>query len=329
MNSPIFVFNGDADGIISQHLMALSGIRPSLRITGLKRDISLLRQLPPVKAADLYVFDISLAKNHEFLEPLLKNPDLTWEWFDHHEAGPLFHHPRLKTHIHMAPGICTAMIVSRNLARFDVRWVAAASFGDNLPESSMALLAPLNLPEKAILDLKELGELLNYNAYGETEADVLIQPLELALILSAYQDPLIFHREAKILPLIRAQKAADELALGELKPVESQGRSSLYLLPAQPWAGRMGAVIANRLATTCPDKAIAILHPLRDGSLRVSIRSPRSSGNSSASIRSASHLASQFPTGGGRIQAAGINHLPAEEKDRFSRLFFEYYRCES
>ena len=70
MNSPrkkhtVFVFNGDADGIVSQHLLTLAGIAPDLRVTGLKRDIHLLPRVPESEAApdglDLYVCDITSA----------------------------------------------------------------------------------------------------------------------------------------------------------------------------------------------------------------------------------------------------------------------------
>jgi hypothetical protein len=39
----------------------------------------------------------------------------------------------------------------------------------------------------------------------------------------------------------------------------------------------------------------------------------------------ADEICSQFETGGGRKGAAGINHLPETELDRFINVFFESY----
>jgi hypothetical protein len=39
----------------------------------------------------------------------------------------------------------------------------------------------------------------------------------------------------------------------------------------------------------------------------------------------ADEICSQFETGGGRKGAAGINHLPDTELDRFISVFFEAY----
>jgi len=52
-----------------------------------------------------------------------------------------------------------------------------------------------------------------------------------------------------------------------------------------------------------------------DGTLLVSVRAPldRPEG--------ADQLCRQFPTGGGRAAAAGVNQLPAEEVERFLDTF--------
>src|SRR4051812_29914479 len=104
-----FVFNGDADGLISQHLLELHGISPTLRITGLKREIVLLDRLSELENANIHVFDISLDVNRSALMRLLEKPGIQVTWFDHHESGILPDSPRLKATISNARGTCTAL----------------------------------------------------------------------------------------------------------------------------------------------------------------------------------------------------------------------------
>jgi hypothetical protein len=109
--------------------------------------------------------------------------------------------------------------------------------------------------------------------------------------------------------------------MGGLSPVETRDGASLYTLPAEPWARRLGSTFANRVALADPARAVAVLHPLRDGSFQVSVRAPR--GRTDAPPASA--LAAEFPSGGGRALAAGINRLGAGDVAAFARRFFEIY----
>ncbi len=324
-NSTCFVFNGDADGLISQHLMALSGITPTLRITGLKREIVLLERISPPRNTNsifaVYVFDISLDANRTGLMRLLENSGIQVRWFDHHEAGALPDSPRLQARILNTRGTCTAMLVHGELKNSDARWAAMAAFGDNIPEAGDALLRPLKIPASEAALLREAGELLNYNAYGETNEDVLFHPLEVAERLSRFKDPLEFIRESGLFEPLREQLRKDESHAERLSPEAEKGFAKIYEFPAEPWARRIGATFANRAALKNPASAIAALHPLRDGSYQVSIRAPRS--RQVAGL--ASDLAREFPTGGGRALAAGINKLPKEEIPAFNRRFFEFY----
>lgn len=316
-----FIFNGDADGLISQHLVALSGVHPSLRITGLKREIVLLERIPPLKSANLYVFDISLESNSKGLLLLLENPEIQINWFDHHESGMIPDSPRLKTRIRNTRGTCTALIVHGEFPGSDPCWAAMAAFGDNVPEAGEALLRSTEVSESEANLLREAGELLNYNAYGETEADVLFHPMKIAEQLSVFRDPLAFIRESGFFEPLRIQFREDEKESQNLLPSEQRERARLYQLPAKPWSRRFGATFVNRIARENPDAAVAALHPLNDGTFQVSIRAPRS--RSDAPF--ASDLAREFPTGGGRALAAGINNLSAETASLFQQRFFDFY----
>jgi hypothetical protein len=328
----VFAFNGDADGIISQHVAKISGIEPAIRITGLKRDLKLLGRIPPEIAApdanrgvDLHVFDVNLRDNLPDLLRLLENPLTTVRWHDHHEPGEIPDSPhigtRLKTRIVTARGTCTALLAHADYPGADPRWAAMAAWGDNLPEAAEALLKPLALHPIEVRELCEAGELINYNAYGEDDGDVLFAPLAVAERMATFTDATTFIRESGLIGPLREQFRDDLNNMGALSADEVRPGASLYRLPDAAWARRLGSTFANRAALADPGRAIAALHPLRDGSFQVSIRAPRGRTDAAA----ASSLASEFPSGGGRALAAGINSLPATDAARFARRFFEVY----
>lgn len=342
MNPPskkpsVFAFNGDADGIISQHLLHLGGIAPALRVTGLKRDLRLLQRVPDSSFADegldLYVCDINLGDNRDDLLRMLRNPTIRVTWYDHHEPGEVPRSSRFRSHIVTARGTCTALLVHADLTRkgveCDPRWAAMAAFGDNVPESADALLAPLALSPADREALREAGELLNYNAYGETPADVLFAPLKVAERMSPFRDPTDFLRDSGLIEPLRRQLLEDEREMVGLSPAESLPGATLYTLPGEAWARRLGSTFGNRVALAEPGRAVAVLHPLHDGGFQVSIRAPRDlgkrPGGGAGDSVPASVLAREFPSGGGRALAAGINHLPAGQVEAFTRRFFATY----
>ncbi len=316
-----FVFNGDADGLISQHLMMLSGVEPTLRVTGLKRQIVLLERLPPLENANLHVFDISLDANRAALDRLLEKPGIRVAWFDHHEPGSLPVSPQFQAHILNARGTCTALLVHAAIRGSDPRWAAMAAFGDNIPEAAEALLRSAGASDDEASALREAGELMNYNAYGEDESDVLFHPDSVAERLIPFRDPLEFIRDGGLFDSLRRQFREDEIQARGLAPHRERNSARLYLLPAAPWARRLGATFANRAVRENPGMAVSVLHPLKDGSYQVSIRSPRGREHFPA----ASDLAREFPGGGGRTLAAGINRLEAADLGRFEQRFFDFY----
>jgi len=335
--STIFAFNGDADGIISQHLLFLAGITPERRLTGLKRDLRLLRHIDSTDGAAferglrLYVCDINLADNRDDLIRLLQNSTTrtatapTVTWYDHHEPGPIPDLPGLRTRIATGRGACTGLLVHADLLAQglgqDPRWAAIAAHGDNLPDAADALLAPLALSENDREALREAGTLINYNAHGETPADVLFPPLVVATRMADFRDPMAFIRESGFIEPLRAQLRDDEERMGGLTPTSGGDLAALYVLPGEGWARRLGSTWASRAALQNPARAFAILHPLEDGSYQVSIRAPRGRPDAPA----AATLAAEFPSGGGRALAAGINRLPAEQVDVFTRRFMDVY----
>jgi len=66
------VFNGDADGLCALQQLRLAEPKESRLITGIKRDIKLLSRVDAADGDSVTVLDISLDKNREALQALLK-----------------------------------------------------------------------------------------------------------------------------------------------------------------------------------------------------------------------------------------------------------------
>src|SRR6185312_14929592 len=66
------VFNGDADGICALHQLRLADPVDSELVTGLKRDIELLKAVPAERGDVVTVLDVSLDRNRAALAALLE-----------------------------------------------------------------------------------------------------------------------------------------------------------------------------------------------------------------------------------------------------------------
>lgn len=96
-----------------------------------------------------------------------------------------------------------------------------------------------------------------------------------------------------------------------IKPTVANKNSAIYNLPNKVWARRVSGVFGNLLANQYPDRAHAILTQHPESGYVVSVRAPLNN------LDYASELCKQFPSGGGRKGAAGINQLPISELDKF------------
>uniref|UniRef100_UPI004056BD37 acetyltransferase n=1 Tax=Candidatus Electronema sp. TaxID=2698783 RepID=UPI004056BD37 len=309
------VFNGDADGICALHQLRLARPQPEARlITGVKRDIALLQQIEEERGGQITVLDISLGKNRASLLKLLEN-GCTVLYIDHHYAGEVPVSERLTVHIDPEPLLCTSLIVNWLLEDRHALWAVAGAFGDNLDESALQLARRLGLSQDDAERLREIGILLNYNGYGAALDDLYFHPAELYRLVRPYENPLAFHAESPALRTLREGYQNDMDKALSFKPLYEDEAGRVFRLPAEPWARRVSGVCANAFANQRPAQAHALLTDNSDGSLLVSVRSPLSDRNG------ADILCRQFPTGGGRAAAAGINALPAAQLDDFLQAF--------
>jgi len=305
------VFNGDADGICAAHQLRLAGFAPDRLVTGVKRDIALLARVEAVAGDRVAVADISLDANRASLMRLL-TAGVRVDWYDHHFAGDIPADIRLAARIDTDSETCSSLIVDAALQGRFRNWAVAAAFGDNLHRAARA--AGAGLDEAALAALRELGELINYNAYGESVDDLHEAPDALFARLAPYADPLAFIAADSCLVRLRHGHAEDLARARALLPAHTAPRGDVFILPREKWARRVNGVFANELARAAPARAHAVLVDTGTGYL-VSVRAPK------AAPRGADRLCRGFATGGGRAAAAGINALPAADLQRFLAAF--------
>jgi hypothetical protein len=179
------VFNGDADGLCALHQLRLEEPQEAVLVTGAKRDIALLARVPARAGDVVTALDVSAAANHDALVELLAR-GVRIRYFDHHFPGDLPDHPGLEATIDTSPGVCTGALVDRFLGGRRRIWAVVAAFGDDLAELAGELAASLALAPDALGQLRALGEALAYNAYGDTESDLIVHPATLYRVLHRY-----------------------------------------------------------------------------------------------------------------------------------------------
>ncbi|HJV84376.1 MAG TPA: acetyltransferase [Noviherbaspirillum sp.] len=308
------VFNGDADGMCALRQLRLAEPRASVRITGLKREIALLQRVRAQAGDSVTALDISLDTNREAVMSLLQG-GVSVLYFDHHGSGDIPRHPALEAHIDLAPSVCTGMIVDRYLGGRYRRWAVVAAFGDNFGRSARALAHSLALDALQIEALQDLGECLNYNAYGDIDSDPVIHPASLYAILERFDDPFEFMQSEPVFEQLRQARRQDIELACQLQPHTVLPGGGIHVLPDAAWSRRVRGEFANMLANRDPRRAHAVLTPNPQEGFTVSVRAPLTT------RRGARLLCEQFDTGGGRAAAAGVTDLPRDRLPDFIHAF--------
>jgi single-stranded DNA-specific DHH superfamily exonuclease len=319
MSRIIDVFNGDADGLCALHQLRLAAPADSLLVTGPKRDISLLKRVNAQAGDRITVLDVALSKNLPAVDAALA-AGASVRYFDHHQPGEIPSHPNFEPHIDTSPETCTSLLVNDYLGGAHLAWAVTAAFGDNLARAARAAASPLGLGEAQLAQLQELGECLNYNGYGETLADLHYAPDALYHIIHPYRDPFEVIAHEPAFKVLKNGFEDDMAQADSARPEIDRPAGRIFVLPAEKWARRISGVLGNRLAESSHGQAHAVLTRKPEGGYLVSVRAPLS--NKSG----ADEICSQFETGGGRKGAAGINHLPEADLDRFISVFYSVYK---
>jgi hypothetical protein len=312
------VFNGDADGICALQQLRLNQPRDAQLISGLKRDIDLLQRVDASAGDEITVLDISLDKNRDALLAVLELGASVF-YADHHFPGDIPQNDLLDCHIDVSAETCTSLIVNQWLNGAEAGWAVVGAYGDNFDHQAETLGKSLDFTTTELQQLQQLGICLNYNGYGFELEDLLFHPVDLFNRVHPYRNPLDFiQNEAGYAELLNQYQ--DDMVRAQDARADSESDAvAVYLLPCEGWAKRIVGVMGNDLAKQYPDRAHALLVDMGDDHYRVSVRAPYNRKDG------ADELCRQFPSGGGRKAAAGINALAqnsvTEFIDRFKSQF--------
>jgi hypothetical protein len=251
----------------------------------------LLDRIDARSGDEIIAMDISLERNHSRASELIRT-GVAVTWIDHHLAGEDI--AGLVNHIDTSSDVCTAIIVNRILGGKFQSWAITAAYGDGMTAAA-DMLGGGHRP-----DLAEMGELLNYNAYGPSIEDLHFHPQVLLEACIDAGEPRqfiktdIFHR--------LRDGFIDDLQLARDLHVRER---NLIQLPAESWAHRVVGVYAHRIAGEEPELPHVIAVDLGNGTWQVSLRAPKNNPSG------AGEVCASFG-GGGRASAGGVDALPGE-----------------
>ena len=318
------VFNGDADGIIALLQLRLAEPKESALITGVKRDISLLKQVE-ANVSSVTVLDISLEKNIQPLVSLLEEKIEVF-YVDHHRAGDIPKSEHLTTLINTDANTCTSLLINDYLQGQYVNWAIAAAFGDNMQASAMTLANQNGLTEIEQTQLNELGIYINYNGYGASVEDLHFHPADLYQKLLKYPDPFtLINEEGSLFWQLKSAYLEDMAKAKESKVLSDSELVKTVMLEDASWSRRVSGVFGNELANQAPNKAhiVVTLNQIQgdaEQSYTLSLRAPLNN------KQGAGDICAQFATGGGRAAAAGVNVLPQSHLTKFIETVESYYQ---
>lgn len=312
------LFNGDADGIVSLHQYRMHFPQHSHLITGVKRDVELLRHVTTVTNSCVTVFDVSHKTNKEHARQVLANNNRL-VWFDHHQAGMYIPDDNMSMNIDSSPSCCTSMLVDTHVDGLYRPWAIVGAYGDNLHDVVKEMCPLAYLDAHKLSMLQEIGETLNYNGYGNVESDLTVHPKDVYIDLSKYESPFDYRNQSLVYDKIFHQKCMDSRELETSDVLHQCDAGKIILLPDSKASVRFSGIYSNRLSLNNPDQAFVILTSVDADTYRVSIRAPYNRPYGACS------LAENFTTGGGREKAAGVNTLPKNKLKLLISLFEQQF----
>ncbi len=309
------IFNGDADGICALVQLRQFDPRSARLITGMKRDIALVNRANVRRGDRITILDVSFDRNRDgVLEAIESGASIFY--CDHHFSGDLPSHPALQTLINTSSGVCTSVLINGYLKSRYSAWAAVGAFGDNLSDTACEILKSLSYKKSQLDLLKKLGIYMNYNSYGMDISDLNLHPADLYRALASFESPLDFVSESpEYFQKLETSYHSDFEKVLSIVPQYTDSKVAVYFLPNKSWSRRISGMFSNQLANEAPSRAHAVLTERNEGDFLVSVRAPINN------RKGADILCRQFLTGGGRSAAAGIDHLPAEDVDKFIQKF--------
>ena len=307
------VFNGDTDGIFAWHQLRLAFPLNTIKISGVKRDVNLLRHVNPQKGDVVTVLDISHAKNRKDVLRILKT-GATIEYFDHHDPAELIDDSNITYHIDTDPHMTTGRVVDSHVDNKNHIWSIATAFGDNHFDLALEMAITEGLDAEQTKLLKEIGLSINYNSYGKTENDLFFRIHDVvSMVEDCGQDVFNIAKHEIFLKLLNNFNSDMSTASCQ-EPYSINEKGVIYIFPDEPWSHRILGAFSNHLVNLNKNSACAIAVLNSDHTYRISVRSslnkPYGAGNLCKIFR-----------GGGREKAGGIDDLKESDLPKFKEQF--------
>ena len=149
--------------------------------------------------------------------------------------------------------------------------------------------------------------------------DLCFAPSALHGLMRSFPDPLSFISENReTVETLKTAYSHDIARAKSLQPVTGK-HGLVFTLPDAAWSRRVSGMLASYASQKNPDQAIVVIRAKGSHSYVVSVRASRSA------KRGADQLCREFPTGGGRFAAAGINDLPEVRLGEFLSRFDSWF----
>ena len=262
-----YAFNGDADGLCALQQLRLADPRDATLVTGVKRDIQLLRRVNAAAGDEVTVLDISLDQNRDDLLPAAGSG----------RFGSLFR-PPLRGRAAAAPR--TSRRTSRNRpTSARARWSTAISPAaiargpSSRPSATTCRSSPSRWPRPPA-STRRRPPRWSGSASASTTTPTGMPSAISASIPRIWRSrccrsriPMEFVRRSPAYARLGARYEEDMQQARALKPARQVPGATMVVLPDEAWARRAIGVLANELTQAQPDCAIAILSPKAAGRL--------------------------------------------------------------
>ena len=190
-------------------------------------------------------------------------------YFDHHFAGEIPAHPGLEAHIDLSPNVCTSLLVDRHLDGRCRRWAIVGAYGDSMTaEARRARGRGGARARRGGSGSRRSGIAINYNAYGETIADLHVPPVELAAEMLPFARPAgVRGRVGRVQTTGGRDAETTWSSRNGSSPARQAPGAVVFMLPDAAWARRASGTLANDKAKAHAGSAVAIVSPKTDGRL--------------------------------------------------------------
>lgn len=312
-NRCVDVCNGDADGLCSILQWRMHEPKEATMLALLDCDTSLVGRVHTRPGDEFLMCDIPMEPNRSTLLQLLAGGARV-QYFNHQVTEEIPWHPLLQTTVDFSRDACTSLIVDRLLGGKYRGWAVVGAYGKHLTHVADKLAMDMGLVADVRAQLRELGELISYNALVPHEDDACIAPARLYEHLSRYPSPTDFLRSEPIISELDSVRRDDLYRATELTPYWQDAYACVYVLPDAPWAHRVAGGLDKAIAAREPTRAHAFLCPAGDTHFRVTVHAARNTSVGSFGVDDAE-------MGSVRPRAWVIHHLPHDEIDHFIRAF--------